>query len=64
MTLLSEYERAELHTKAKPIYTSNLYQDGVGNVEDTDIPWVVVNEMESRVMDPNNDIEFFLAHKN
>ena len=64
MLLLGEYERLEARTKPRPIYGTNLYKDGVGNVEDTEIPWMVVNEMESRIADPNNDIEFFLAHKN
>ena len=64
MLLLGEYERLELRTKSRPFYANNLYHDGIGNVEDTEIQWSVVNEMESRIIDPNNDIEFFLAHKN
>ena len=58
------YERNEAKSKPHPIYTENIYNDGVGNVADTDIPWTLVNEMESRVVDPNRDVEFFLAHKN
>ena len=64
ITLLGVYERNEIKTKARPIYTENIYNDGIGNVEDTDIPWTLVNEIESRVVDPNRDVEFFLAHKN
>ena len=64
ITLLGVYERNEAKTKARPIYTENVYNDGIGNVEDTDIPWTLVNEIESRVVDPNRDVEFFLAHKN
>lgn len=53
-----------MKAKPKPIYRDNIYHDGIGNVEDTEIPWTLVNEMESRISDSNSDIELFLAHKN
>jgi hypothetical protein len=49
--------------KPNPISRDNVYNDGIGFVENTNISWVMVNEMESRVEDDNIDIEFFLTHK-
>ena len=63
-TFLEQYEDIEMKAKPKPIYRDNIYHDGIGNVEDTEIPWTLVNEMESRISDSNSDIELFLAHKN
>lgn len=63
-TLLEQYEDIEMKARPKPIYRDNIYHDGIENVEDTEIPWTLVNEMESRISDSNSDIEFFLAHKN
>lgn len=63
ITLLSDYERREGRTKPAPLDENNVYNNGVGNVESTSIPWTTVNEMESRVTDDNQDIEFFLAYK-
>ena len=63
ITLLSDYERREGRTKPAPLGENNVYNNGVGNVESTSSPWTTVNEMESRVTDDNQDIEFFLAYK-
>ena len=62
-TLLGEYERKDAKLKASAIRAENVYHDGVGMVDNTDIPWSTVNEMETRVVDDNVDIEFFLAYK-
>lgn len=61
--LLKEYERIDSKLKPAPIAKENVYNNGVGTVEGTNVPWSTVNEMESRVPDPNQDIEFFLAYK-
>ena len=62
-TLLGEYERKDAKLKASAIRAENVYHDGIGMVDHTDIPWSTVNEMETRVVDDNVDIEFFLAYK-
>ena len=49
--------------KPAPIAKENVYNNGVGTVEGTSVSWSAVNEMESRVPDPNQDTEFFLAYK-
>ena len=49
--------------KPVPLGENNVYNNGVGSVGSTSIPWTTVNEMESRVTDNNQDIEFFLAYK-
>ena len=58
---VTEEKRAK--KKSNPISRDNVYNDGIGFVENTNISWVMVNEMESRVEDDNIDIEFFLTHK-
>lgn len=63
VTLLGEYERKDAKLKANMIREENVYNNGIGMVESTDIPWSTVNEMETRVVDDNVDIEFFLAYK-
>ncbi|KAK8824201.1 hypothetical protein WA556_003525 [Blastocystis sp. ATCC 50177/Nand II] len=63
ISLLLDYERRDGKLKPAPIAKENVYNNGVGTVEGTSVSWSAVNEMESRVPDPNQDIEFFLAYK-
>ena len=63
ITLLSAYDVKDAKKKPNPIPKDNIYNDGIGFVENTNISWAMVNEMESRVEDDNIDIEFFLTHK-
>ena len=60
---MEEYEKKDAKMKARPIYSENVYNNGIGNVDKTSISWATVNEMESRIVDENVDIEFFLAYK-
>ena len=53
----------EAVTKGAPIAKDNVYKNGEGMVEDTSIPWTTVNEIETRVEDPGNDLESFLVNK-
>ena len=61
--MLTGYEAREANTKGAPIAKDNVYKNGEGVVEDTSIPWTTVNEMETRVEDPGNDLESFLVYK-
>ena len=59
--MLRSYEKGEVSGKGVVENNASFYNKGIGNVDDTFIPWSVVREMESRIPDRHNDIEFFLS---
>ena len=61
--LLRVYEQQHAQTKTASVEACNVYNDGAGVVEGTDIPRSRVVEMETQVKDPNHPLDVFLARK-
>lgn len=61
--LLREYEQQNAQTKTTSVEACNVYNDGIGVVERTNIPWSRVVEMETQVKDPNHPLDVFLTRK-
>lgn len=61
--LLREYEQQNAQTKTASVEACNVYNDGIGVVEKTNIPWSRVVGMETQVKDPNHPLDVFLTRK-